>query len=144
MSYLGGGRPKIKSILKKEKTVAIKGVAVLLIVLGHCANALHVDNKYFSVNVGWYCVVLFFFLSGYGLIFEIKNKENYLQYFFQHRIIKVIIPFLSAHVIYITIKMIMGIHITIKDIVLGLIGMSTVVDNSWYPVAIIIMYIMFL
>ena len=43
--------------LTNEKVGAFKGI---LIILGDCANALHVDGKYTFVNVGWCCVALFF------------------------------------------------------------------------------------
>ncbi|WP_418618626.1 hypothetical protein [[Ruminococcus] torques] len=57
-------------ILINEKTVALKGIAAILIMLGHCSNALNMDGKYSFLNVGWYCVALFFFLSGYGILWR--------------------------------------------------------------------------
>ena len=74
---VGGRRVAIENnpsvccgILINEKTVALKGIAAILIMLGHCSNALNMDGKYSFLNVGWYCVALFFFLSGYGILWR--------------------------------------------------------------------------
>lgn len=84
MVCVGGGRrvaiqnnPSVCcGILINEKTVALKEIAAILIMLGHCLNALNMDGKYSFLNVGWYCVALFFFLSGYGIMQGYMKKKT--------------------------------------------------------------------
>lgn len=95
------------------------------------------------LNVGWYCVALFFFFSGWGIAFGYKNKKEYMRMFLYKRLPKIIIPFFSAHVIYFIVKSIKGIQFNFFDIIEGMLGNCNIVDNSWYPVSIIIFYIVF-
>ncbi len=69
-----------------------------------------------------------------------KKKKNYMHSFLKKRAIKVLIPFLVANIIYGIVKSIMGQHFTVKDILLGMLGQCTIVENSWYPIAAMIMY----
>lgn len=126
--------------LAVEELIPYGGGASLLIMLGHCANALHVDRRYPFINVGWYCVALFFFISGYGIVYGCKHKPKYMEHFLLNRFIKVLIPFINAHIIYFVIKSCCGISFGCADLLKGLFGQGNVVDNSWYPVAIILMY----
>ncbi len=49
--------------------------------------------------------------------------------FLKKKAIKVLIPFLVAHIIYGIVKSIMGQRFTVKDILLGMLGQCTIVEN---------------
>ena len=66
-----------------------------------------------------------------------------MQEFLAKRVVGVMIPFLAAHIIYGVIKILMGTEFTLQEILLGLLGNCTIVENSWYPVAAIVMYLIF-
>lgn len=133
--------------ISKQKVNAMKGILALLILLSHCANKLGLDARYSFFAVGWYCVGMFFFLSGYGVTLQTKSKhqgdENYFDTFWTRRIPKILIPYVVAHIVYFFVKESYGIQFNIKQIVMGLLGQSTIVDNSWYPVAAVMMYAIF-
>ena len=119
-----------------------KGISAILIVIGHCVSAIGYEEVKF-LNVGWYCVAIFFFWSGYGVTYGYECKEDYLRRFWKVRLTKVLVPFLVAHIIYWMIKSCCGIKFSFKDILLGVGGQCTIVDNSWYPIAILVFYALF-
>lgn len=119
-----------------------KGIAAILIILGHTINGYGL--KEFSwLNVGWLCVAIFFFWSGYGVMYSYVVKKEYLHYFWRDRVIKLFVPFLGIHIVYIVFKCLMGERYTFIDIILSVLGQCTIVDNAWYPVAVLIFYILF-
>ena len=63
--------------------------------------------------------------------------------FLKNRLVKVLVPFVSAHIVYFAVKSLTGTVFTIKDVVYGLLGQLTVVEYSWYPIALVVMYIIF-
>lgn len=124
-----------------------KVFAALFIMYGHTVAVLKtMDNCPAILNklhFGWHWVALFFLLSGYGVTFGANNKKEYMRDFIKKRLVKVLIPFISAHIIYFAIKFLTGTVLTIRDIFWGLMGQLNVVEYSWYPVASVVMYIMF-
>ncbi len=128
--------------LAREKTQMLKGITAVLIVFGHC-SAIDRSSALCRLNVGWYGVALFMFISGWGITYCYKYRSNYLQHFWSSRFFKIIIPFFSAHIIYLFIKSAYGMTFSLREIIAGLLGQCTVVDNSWYPVAIIAFYFLF-
>lgn len=128
--------------LSVNNTQLLKGIAATLIIFGHC-TAIDRSSILCKFNVGWYCVALFMFISGWGITYSYKYKLNYLQHFWGSRFYKIAIPFLSAHLIYAVVKIAYGETFSIYDIFAGVLGQCTVVDNSWYPVAAIVFYFLF-
>ncbi len=131
-----------ESALPIGTTQILRAVACILIVFGHCTS---IDRSSILVNLnfGWYCVAVFMFISGWGIAISYKKKKNYLQNFWNSRLIKIFVPFLSLHVLYGIVKNIYGIRYTVRDVFFGLLGQCTIVNNSWYPIAILILYFLF-
>lgn len=119
-------------VLSLNKTVSMKGIASLLVMINHCANAVSLDGTLPFLNVGWYCVALFFFFSGFGL-----NQKKEID--FKGRVIKIIVPYMMAYCVYLPVKRLIGIQYGGVEILQSFIGGATVVDNSWFPVASVIM-----
>jgi len=85
-------RHKVDSkLLDRTQTDQLKGIAILLVVLGHLW--VHVSSVRATPILGGYAVSLFFILSGFGLTISqsVKNKinSNYLLKRFR----RVIIPY---------------------------------------------------
>lgn len=79
--------------LSYESTIAIKGICSLEIMIGHIG--LELSNElilYPFRKAGVLIVGVFFFISGYGLMYSMKNKPNYLDYFIKKRFLNILIP----------------------------------------------------
>lgn len=120
-----------------------KGIAAILIVVGHCVIAGNGPEFLAFFNVGWYIVAFFFFWSGFGVMYGYENKPHYLKGFLLDRALKVFIPFLMVHPFYVAVKLFGGVQFTLLDILKSFLGLRTIVDNSWYPVAAYIFYLLF-
>lgn len=122
------------------KNKSLRGVCSILIVIGHAVSVIGTENVKSIVNVGWYIVAIFFFLSGYGLEYSVSAKKDYLNSFWKKRLIKLLVPFFIMHVPYIIVKSLLGWHFSVDDFLYSLLGGCTIVDHSWYVIAAIAMY----
>ena len=125
-----------------SNSTQMKGIASILILIGHSLPLTQFPQLGF-LNCAWYCVGLFFFWSGYGVVFGYLNKDDYLNGFIISRFIRVAIPFLCIHLIYIPVKIAFGINYSLLDYVKSLLGFSNIVDNAWFPSAVMVFYILF-
>lgn len=130
--------------LSYETTKTLKGICAILIVLHHFSTNLPYLAPFFCVfnPIGQYIVALFFFFSGYGLIYSKKNKPNYMNTFLRKRFCSIFIPYLIAIAIYTVVKYLLA-DITFKDVVASFIANEPIVDYSWFVVAILISYLLF-
>lgn len=121
-------------ILNKQDTNFMRAIAIISIVLHHLSLQYEdiVILKPFKY-LGFLMVGVFFFLSGYGLFVSMRKKKNYLSKI-PKKIIRLIIPFFIAAIIYFLFYKIFGIEI--KNILL-------VVKYSWYMYELILFYILF-
>ena len=133
---------KNNSNLSITNSTEIKGISAILIVLGHCTNVSNIPNIT-TINFGDTIVALFFFISGYGITIGYKNRADYLSGFLSSRIVKVMVPFLLAHIIYIPLKLLLGYSFSLDTVFESITCKKTIVDYSWYCSVIIIMYILF-
>lgn len=51
-------------------------------------------------NIGFICVSIFFFISGWGTMYGYLKKEDYLNGFVSRKITKILIPYLIAIILY--------------------------------------------
>ncbi|MDD3746254.1 MAG: acyltransferase [Anaerostipes sp.] len=68
----------MKKIFSTDRTLVVKGVAILLLLLHHISGAYFRQNAWiFKIGfVAKVCVCIFFILSGYGLAASYENKKN--------------------------------------------------------------------
>lgn len=89
MLYPGGGITLDNNkTLRTDIAKATKGVAALLIMIGHVCKAY--KDPLYLFPVGWLGVGLFFFWSGYGLMYGYKHKSGYFDHFWKNKIIYII------------------------------------------------------
>ncbi len=81
-----------KRILTPETTKALKGISALCIMLGHIGNITKVPFLWIFWKSALLFVGLFLMFSGYGLMYNFINRENYLNHFFRNRILTIVIP----------------------------------------------------
>lgn len=131
----------MKLLITKESTLEIKGIAILMVIIGH------VSSRYGSsvLNyMGAFGVALFLFISGYGLV--MSYNKNGLNNFFKKRFINVFIPYVAITTIWIIFDLIKGKIYSLKTYVLLLIGFDynrTIDETMWYISFILLWYIIF-
>lgn len=88
--------------------------------------------------------IVFFFNSGYGLMYNFLNKKDYLKSFLKKRLLTIVIPYTIANIAYIIMRYIKGNMLSVPYIIKSLLNGDTVlVPYSWYVIVIFIMYIIF-
>lgn len=131
--------------LGKENSNILRGIFAIIVVIHHLAIQTNDGALLFHpfIRFGYLAVSVFFFISGYGLIYQYRTKTNYLNGFIVKRIPKVLIPYILMTMLYIVSKVILKKGISIKMILTMLRHGQLIINNSWYIVAIIIFYIFF-
>lgn len=140
-----------KNYMSRENTLSIRGICALVVVMHHILLDIgrvgkpnYFDNLQLTAStvVTYLAVAIFFFYSGYGLMYSLQNKNNYLCGFIKHRLSKIFVPYALVVVIYALVKTAVE-KITFSDIVKSFVIGDPVADNSWYIIAIIIFYFLF-
>ncbi|MDR3181557.1 MAG: acyltransferase [Planctomycetaceae bacterium] len=138
-----------RETLSKETFQLLKGLLAVGIVLDHLAQR---TNWIFSPldtilsNSGAPIVSCFFFISGYGLTASfLSKKRGYFDKFFSNRILKILIPFFCAIVLFQLFAYCNGDGHNITSIIgcLSRGDETYVLPYSWYVFAILYFYIAF-
>lgn len=85
------------NILSKSTTNALKGISAIEIMIGHLGIATGWMLLYPNRKAGILFVGLFFFISGYGLMFSYLRNKNYLKNFLIKKVVIIIVP---AYLVY--------------------------------------------
>jgi len=119
----------------------IKGVACIMVVITHVCSQLKGEGILaLPANIGFLAVGIFFFCSGYGLIYSYINKENYTNNFLKKRMSSILIPFWSANIIYVIIKQKSS---SILCLIENILGIKLICGHFWYIQSIIVFYVLF-
>lgn len=139
---------KDDSFLDNSDTLAINGIFIMLVFFSHCEQYLPLPNSILNVLYskfrdihGQLIVTSFLTFSGYGIMRQALIKGNsYFKTFPKHRILKVILNFDIAVLLYLILSILTNEQFSIVHILLSFIGYTSVGNSSWYIFAIIIMY----
>ncbi|MBR1849529.1 MAG: acyltransferase [Lachnospiraceae bacterium] len=141
-----------ESYLSHDQMMAIRTFACLSIILHHLTQRI---TSYGSKPagpitiynyIGFLCTAIFFFSSGYGLLFSFTHKESYLKGFLRKRLPAVLVPFILVNLL--TILVLRHFHVpgtksgvatTLKQI----LGLELLDGNGWYIVEIVVLYVVF-
>ncbi len=137
--------------LSVERTNILRGIMALDVVLFHFSlEYLNVNIKLLSVCQGDDAVKVFFFLSGYGLMYQYMNKgKSYLDGFFTKRFAKILVPFIVAAIPYVIFYKASGGYYGAGEITVAKVFTEffkngyTIVYNAWYVVELMVLYIVF-
>lgn len=143
------------SFMSIENTTCVKGIFVLLVFLSHANNyftqneaytSSYLNNIYVFIqsHLGQAIVVMFLFYSGYGVAQSIGKKgESYIRSMPRHRILKTLVNFDIAVVVFIIMDIALGTtsDFSISKILLSFIGWDSVGNSNWYIFAILLLYI---
>ncbi len=133
--------------MSPQKTGAIKGIFVIIVVLSHIRQYVRLDanpmNKpflEFMLFLGQLMVVMFLFYSGYGVLLGLSKKEGYVKTLPTKRILKVLLHYDIAILIFYFVGLALGKNYTIKKLLLSFIGLDAVGNSVWFIFVIIILY----
>lgn len=100
---------KTRSIWTLAQSKSIQAICIIGIVLHHlaqrtCASWLDESVRRNGLNpfleIGFLCVAVFFFSSGFGLMTSFRKKENYLKGFFSKRFVPIAVISLIVAAVY--------------------------------------------
>lgn len=135
-----------------SQTKALQGFFAICIMFHHigqktCAHWLSpqviVHGLDVFVPIGYFFVGIFLFCSGYGLYKSYEAKPHYLKGFFSHRILPVIVAFYSTGFIFLIVRALMGEKMSVPQLIFYITGLQLSNPNSWFVVALPILYVMF-
>lgn len=92
---------------------------------------------------GVFFVGFFFFCSGYGLVFRLRTKENYLKGFVGRRVAVVLIPFFICNYLFMLISLLLGTRYAFSDLVFAFFGLKLLNNQMWFAIEIMILYLCF-
>ena len=140
----------MKDYLSKEKTNAIKGIFVILIIFSHYSQYVKLggiyDKPYMILknHLNQMVVSMFFFYSGYGMMEATKKKGfEYIKGIPVKRFFTVLLNFDIEIVLFLIVGWFLGKTYDIKTILWSLIGWKSVGNSNWYIFAILGLYLIY-
>jgi len=145
--------PKMRISIKEANSltadfsVNVKGFLCILIFYNHMAGWFENQGIFFRLfsHMGSFIVGVFFFLSAFGLTKAYSGKVGFS--FLIKRCIKILIPYWICEVVYIVVSVVcdiaLQVDVTWKNIFLSAIQLRTIVENSWYVGAILLLYVIY-
>lgn len=140
----------IKEYMSIDNTNIIKGVFVLLVLLGHAVTYVKLDGVLDVVYVTMkehlhqMVVSVFFLYSGYGMMKSIlKKRFDYVRGIPLKRFLIVFLNFVIAVCLYLIVQAFFGVTFDISTILFSFVGWKSVGNSNWYMFAIFGLYILF-
>ena len=131
-----------------DQCTAIRGIFAVIIFLSHARGYLELGSGLGDriVNVvmrmiGQSMVSMFFFYSGYGIAVSYLNKKDYDRLFFRKRIIKTLVHFDLAIILYILLNLYFGRVYSLKTYLLSMIGFISIGNSNWFIFVILVLYL---
>ena len=131
---------KSEHLFTLEQTTALKGICALEIMLGHIGLMTGSIFLYGNRKAGVLFVGVFFMLSGYGVAYGAKNKENYMTGFIGKKAVRLLMPSYAIYFIYALVLIVVehsGQYGTLFDI-----G-QYVKTLNWYVYEQLALYVLF-
>lgn len=136
-----------KDYISYKNIQPIKGIFILLVFLSHFVQYSQLngiwDAPYFEIRrfLGQLVVVPFLFYSGYGISESIRKKGlPYVRNMPKHRILKVLLQFDIAVVLFFILRYVLGVSYDLRRIVLAFVGWIGIGNSNWYIFAIVFLY----
>lgn len=133
--------------ISKEYTTCLRGIFAILVVIHHLYQYSGLlRGTYIGVFLqlfGFLSVAVFFFLSGFGLMFS-ANKKNYINHFFQRRFLPLYCFYVFLIVLYSLWTLLLEKEVSFSRIIQSFLFGKTIVTNGWYLQATFVMYLIYL
>lgn len=131
--------------LSLQNTIRLKGISAIWIVIHHVSQIVSFGHiSQIIGGVGGLFTSLFLFISGYGMMYSLCNKKNYLSSYYK-RILQVMIPYWFIDVLLLVYFLIFDNQFNIMHWVVSLmtIQIAPKIATYWFICAILVMYISF-
>lgn len=139
-----------KDYMSLDATSAIKGIFAVLILFSHMRQYMDLSDTFFNNSyirilnyLGQMMVTMYLFYSGYGLMESFRKKPDYKKNFLHNRVLKILIHFDVAVILYIILQFLLGKQFHISEYLGSLIGWNTVGNSSWFIFDILALYVIF-
>lgn len=134
--------------LDKDKTQRVKGILSLVVMFGHLLSKCNNDStiELIFIGVGYLCVGIFFFYSGFSLNESYQKKINYLDNFISKKIKNIYFPFFLMNIVYLVCYISINKfkqRLSILEIIEYIIGLKMINSIAWYIYAILYFYLLF-
>lgn len=136
--------------LSKKQSKMMQAIVCLFVVLHHLTQEISGYGDLYRgpvtilSSMGILFTSIFFFFSGYGLIVSVKSNNEYLDNFLKHRFSTVLVPFITANVIAVLIRIFyVKMPMTPMQIAQCVSGYVLINGNGWYIVEIVFIYLAF-
>ena len=133
--------------LSKDTTTSIKGIFVLLVFFSHLKQYISFDSIFDKGYVllqdylGQLIVCVFLFYSGYGIFESFKKKgKNYIEELPKSRILKTLVHFQIAIIVYLILNLIVGNNYSIVKKLLSFIAWESIGNSNWFVFTILCCY----
>lgn len=131
--------------LSLEQTKCLKGLFAMIVLFHHISHYVDCASLYRGFgNAGYLSVAFFFFISGYGLVYQYeKRPTHYLLKFPSSKFRKVILPYWLISAIYLIYDNLTGSQIRLYELIYRPFTRFYLANNCWYIVALIYYYLVF-
>ena len=134
--------------LSVENTQGVKCVFILMVFYSHFNSYISLtDSIYDTVYIKFFrfigqaMVAMFLFYSGYGVMESITRKgESYILKIPKNRILKTLVNFDFAVLLFLVLNLIINSKISLKQVMLSLIGWDSLGNSNWYIFVILMLY----
>lgn len=133
----------------RDVTDSIKGIFIWLVFLSHFASyvvysaKIDVFGHKISLILGQLIVACFLFYSGYGVMEAIKKRgSDYVKLFPKNRVLKTLIHFDIAVVLFLIVAVIVGKEYPLGKIIMSFFGWEAIGNSNWYIFVVIVLYLL--
>ena len=141
---LAGSHKWQTRVLSKNSEIPTRGFLTLLIVVHHVVQQMGESGILSIFNeVGLLCVACFFFFSGYGLMYNTENKEDYLSASYFNKYISLLIPFFLTNICFLLYQIATGQQYSFKYCIAYIFGFLLINTHAWYIITIAVFYLAF-
>lgn len=133
--------------MDKSSSTTLKGFFILLIVFSHILNNFAYTGHFSSVLwlfrsiMGQLVVSLFFFISGYGILYSVdKNDDVYSRSLVTNRVLRIIFYMAISLIPYFIYCAWLNKTHPASDYFLAIIGLTSFGNSRWFVFAILVCY----
>ena len=131
-----------------DGTKAIKGVFAIIILCSHMGGYLTLSDSFSDKSYLWIMgylgqtmVAPYLFYSGYGIYHSFQHKPDYVYGFFRKRVLKTLVHFDLAILLFILVQAFFSIHYPLRNYFLCWIGWESVGNSNWFIFVILALYV---
>ena len=138
----------MKDYMSIEKTNAVKGIFVVLIIFRHYSQYVDLNNMWdgpwgvLDSHLNQMVVAMFLFYSGYGILESIKkNGFQYIKSFPAKRFLPVLVNFDIAVCLFLVVDVFIHNIPSAKTFLWSLTGWKGIGNSNWYMFVIFAIYV---